>query len=179
MLDPKNTPSIRIGNNGEEQLHAQTPNLSSSLPNLALQVDFDTRSRAEALPSPNGSRPSIPRSGSKLLGSRKSVVGQDTRRGKSQSVFQALEDYIIGCFRHCDCLNRSFSFPKPAAPTRSVSEGTVTALHQGDQAPELRAYEEDVFALDAKILLLGDVAENGSTCPISLLQRRRTTNPTV
>lgn len=75
------------------------------------------------------------------------------------SIFQPLENYIISCFVHCDCLNASFLVPRP--PTeRAASEGNVVSTHS---TSKLDVWPDDgpLPGLDAKTLLLGDFAENG------------------
>ena len=77
------------------------------------------------------------------------------------SVFRPMEDYIIRHFRSCVNLNESFCFLKPPVPLRSVSEGTITASHQIHHLLKVDKPGDDIFELDGKTLLLGDVAENG------------------
>ncbi|KAL8971973.1 MAG: hypothetical protein Q9183_000796 [Haloplaca sp. 2 TL-2023] len=93
---------------------------------------------------------------------QKRIGAKDNGRANRQSVFQPLEDYIIGCFRNGHNLNGSFAFPKAAAPIRSVSEGTLNAPDQENRTLDSRKPDGDAFELDAKTLLLADVAENGT-----------------
>ncbi|KAI9820087.1 MAG: putative E3 ubiquitin-protein ligase [Phylliscum demangeonii] len=88
-------------------------------------------------------------------------------RARSQEhtipIFAPLEDYLLTCFDSWDCINSSFSTARPPLPSRSVSEG------QPDEPRHVPVHDVDAadpsmpwFQLDAKTLLLGDVAENGS-----------------
>lgn len=79
-------------------------------------------------------------------------------------VFRPLENYIADCLTGCTTLNISFFTVKPASqkdertvrPTQSKQQLADSALTPNS--------EPDVFLsdLDAKMLLLGDFAENGS-----------------
>lgn len=85
---------------------------------------------------------------------------ENVRVGCLGSIFQPLEDYIISCFTHCNCLNASFLYPRPALE-RAASEGNVAATHL---RPKVDIWPDDgtpLSGLDAKTLLLGDFAENG------------------
>lgn len=77
----------------------------------------------------------------------------------SGSIFQPLENYIIDCFTHCECLNASFLFPGPPLE-RAASEGNVTTTHSTSKL-DVSPDDGTLSELDAKTLLLGDFAENG------------------
>ncbi|KAL8796745.1 MAG: hypothetical protein Q9182_007310 [Xanthomendoza sp. 2 TL-2023] len=104
----------------------------------SLLASFGTPVSNEALDYPERSPP-LPSTSTKRSADTRPRIEQSRSKSDSHSVFRPLEDYIISSFRTCDCLNDSFTFSKPAAPN-------------GD----------DIFELDAKTLLLGDVAENGA-----------------
>lgn len=98
----------------------------------------------------------IPGSGSRRTRSSPSR-GEAARR-----VFRPLEDYIVECFTSFHCLNSSFLIPRSQPP------GT----HGGESRPrrpseftgirrESRSTSYPVPDLDPKLLLLGNVAENG------------------
>ena len=159
-----NACSLHFTKHGVKPPQVQASSLSSSLPNMPFAARSDKEQCAEALPCPSRSPPSIPPSGLEQTRSQGPIRNQDNERANRQSVFQPLEDYIIGCFRNSHNLNGSFAFPRAAAPIRSVSEGTLTATDQESRTVDSRKPDEDVFELDAKTLLLADVAENGSTC---------------
>ncbi|KAL8674711.1 MAG: hypothetical protein Q9168_000869 [Polycauliona sp. 1 TL-2023] len=88
--------------------------------------------------------------------------GQKHVQGSPDSVFRPLEDYIIQCFGSCEVLNESFRVSKSPAPLRSASEGHMIASRQKSPVSGLGLCEEDIFEMDGKTLLLGDVAENGA-----------------
>ena len=75
-------------------------------------------------------------------------------------LFRPLENYLLACFKTCDCLNASFLTPKQPPTARAASEDAVatTLSPKSDK----RHYPKDFLpGLDAKTLLLGDFAENG------------------
>ena len=83
------------------------------------------------------------------------------RSDSSKVIFRSLEKYILACFDSIDCLNASFLVAKPPMSARALSESsTVPSLRSmdGSQVQELNA---SISSVDAKTLLLGDVAENG------------------
>ncbi|KAL8768377.1 MAG: hypothetical protein Q9209_005411 [Squamulea sp. 1 TL-2023] len=145
-----------------QQLHDDLLPLPSSWPMGALDAPFGTGPSADALSSSARHATAGPHGVLKQRPKQDSEIEQKSVNVSSDSVFRPLEDYIIRCFRSCDILNESFCIPKPPVPPRSVSESTMTVLHQTAQAPEMHKYEEDNFELDGKTLLLGDVAENGA-----------------
>ncbi|RDW75590.1 HECT-domain-containing protein [Coleophoma crateriformis] len=77
------------------------------------------------------------------------------------AIFRDLEDYITDSLSSFDCINNSFATIRPGMAPRTASEGSrrrpVQALSESPTASESVLSE-----LDAKILLLGDFAENGS-----------------
>lgn len=84
-----------------------------------------------------------------------------SRSDSSRSIFRSLENYIIACFNGTECLNASFLLDHPPPPPRAKSDGAVPPL---PASPNSRAnYGEEIAlsSLDAKTLLIGDVAENG------------------
>lgn len=103
-----------------------------------------------------------------------------------KTIFKALEDYIAECFRSIECLNDSFmhhSYPggpehhirRKPLPSREPAPTREITLHQEQALPkETRQPSRDrgrprgktdtdmtICQLDPKLLLLGDVAENG------------------
>ncbi|KAK5997056.1 putative E3 ubiquitin-protein ligase mug30 [Cladobotryum mycophilum] len=88
-------------------------------------------------------------------------------------IFKPLEEYIIECFSSFECINSSFSVHHPRHAARSESESRPKPDHSKDlRSPaqvkttprEVQQQQLDpaVFDLDPKLLLLGDVAENGT-----------------
>ena len=81
----------------------------------------------------------------------------------NEHVFSILESYIAGSFSGCAALNSSFFTLKPPPDPRSSQENT-SQRRQASEPITTPTYEPDdyTFELDAKTLLLGDFAENGS-----------------
>ncbi|KAJ5121899.1 hypothetical protein N7448_003032 [Penicillium atrosanguineum] len=88
----------------------------------------------------------------------------ETKNGEHQPlIFKRLENYIITAFKGTSVLNMSFSTCPPAI--RSASSGNPPRMNmdpasipeQGREGPDT-----PVFEIDAKTLLLGDLAENSS-----------------
>jgi E3 ubiquitin-protein ligase HECTD2 len=76
-------------------------------------------------------------------------------------LFKPLEDYIIASFGSFECVNNSFSTARPHMTPRAASEGTKLPM----VTPPSERYSRNdtqMSELDAKTLLLGDFAENGS-----------------
>lgn len=105
----------------------------------------------------------------------------ETPRSLHRNPFKPLEDYIISSFGSLECINASFSTGRPAMGPRAASEGLapkrwmpMPSRHiekpvekQADRQIEKhleKQMEADglLSELDAKTLLLGDFAENGS-----------------
>ena len=78
-------------------------------------------------------------------------------------IFRNVESYIHGSFTGCSALNASFFTVRPQ-PSRRPEAGTHISSDQGrDLSPSATRADIDPFSeLDAKTLLLGDVAENAS-----------------
>lgn len=79
----------------------------------------------------------------------------------AKSLFKPLEDYIIASFGSFECVNSSFSTVRPRMVPRAASEGTKQSM----APPPSERYprnETQMSEMDAKTLLLGDFAENGS-----------------
>lgn len=79
----------------------------------------------------------------------------------SLSIFRALESYISGCFTGCANMNMSFFLIKPGRETSDQDVKTSKSMGESSSTPQ---FDPDSFIseFDAKTLLLGDVAENGS-----------------
>jgi len=86
---------------------------------------------------------------------------QPNRNSVAKNIFKPLEDYIIASFGSFECINSSFSTLRPSIAPRTQSEGVrrnVTA----PLAERSARKETDLSEMDAKTLLIGDFAENGS-----------------
>jgi E3 ubiquitin-protein ligase HECTD2 len=82
------------------------------------------------------------------------------------NIFNLVEDYVNGCFIGCATLNHSFLIPRPPPETSSKPRSTSATRSRRQLSEPLSSpnFDNEVFLsdLDAKTLLLGDVAENGS-----------------
>ncbi|KAK0634682.1 hypothetical protein B0T17DRAFT_485498 [Bombardia bombarda] len=91
--------------------------------------------------------------------------GNEPRR-----MFKQLEDYVVGCFTSYQCLNFSFTAHRSGHYSRHGVEGVRRQQQQHreqqQQQPEPRktppTADYPIVDLDAKLLLLGNFAENGS-----------------
>ena len=89
----------------------------------------------------------------------------EVRRSRSDSataIFGAVENYIVSCFDGIDRLNASFLIAKPPAPTRAKSETSMVPVIQSSGKGENDGLDLALSPLDAKTLLLGNIAENGT-----------------
>jgi E3 ubiquitin-protein ligase HECTD2 len=116
------------------------------------------------------------------------VVGRQVRQGDEQGLrlrtsvprhlFRSLEDYIFIAFGSIERLNTSFSTVRPSLAPRAASEGAKRMMQHPPLDRQART-ETQLSELDAKTLLLGDFAENGSwwtggRSPIRSPERSRT-----
>lgn len=86
---------------------------------------------------------------------------QRERAETTRNIFKPLEDYIITSFGAFECINNSFSNLNPNLALRTASEGSSRTMNPLQSARHTGT-DEVMSELDAKTLLLGDVAENGS-----------------
>ncbi|KAH8590279.1 hypothetical protein B0O99DRAFT_691717 [Bisporella sp. PMI_857] len=86
---------------------------------------------------------------------------QRHRTESTKNIFKPLEDYITRCFASFECINSSFSTVRPNVGTRTFSEGPRKSAFPKPNE-RLARTDETLSELDAKTLLLGDFAENGS-----------------
>lgn len=85
----------------------------------------------------------------------------ETKNGEPQTlIFKRLENYIISAFKGISVLNASFSTYQPAI--RSASSGNPPRMNMDPASMPEQGPDAPVFEIDAKTLLLGDVAENSS-----------------
>lgn len=90
-----------------------------------------------------------------------------------RKIFKPLEDYITNCFNSFECVNSSFSTQHPRYASRSTSDTPrrpSVPFKDVRQPPQIKStprrpsqmeVDSPIFDLDPKLLLLGDVAENG------------------
>ena len=91
----------------------------------------------------------------------KEELAQIRQTNIAKNLFKPLEDYIIVSFGSFECVNSSFSTARPHMAPRAASEGTrqPTAPPLSEKNPR---NENQLSEMDAKTLLIGDFAENGS-----------------
>ncbi|KAF2840164.1 hypothetical protein M501DRAFT_991196 [Patellaria atrata CBS 101060] len=83
------------------------------------------------------------------------------RYERIKAIFRPLEDFLMMTFGNHDCLNTSFLTGRPQVGARTRSEGTLSVSSSNAPA-KTHDTRDPFFGLDAKTLLLGDFAENGS-----------------
>jgi len=79
---------------------------------------------------------------------------------RAKRIFKPLEDYLNESYGRHESLNMSFSTARPKSTGRTASEGTVRTKPDPINAPAQSPFDYGA-QIDAKTLLLGDVAENG------------------
>lgn len=96
------------------------------------------------------------------LGERSSRPQPHFAADRGRRVFQPLEDYIMSSFTSFECVNSSFSTRRDHARVKSasVTEGHRVVHRRRDSAPMLGA--PLLGDLDPKLLMVGDIAENGT-----------------
>lgn len=87
-----------------------------------------------------------------------------TSSGPRTDIFRLVENYVAGCFVGCATLNSSFLTPRPPQESKARTGSGTQPRRQLSEPTSNPTFDSDVFLseLDAKTLLLGDVAENGS-----------------
>ncbi|KAI9770729.1 MAG: putative E3 ubiquitin-protein ligase [Geoglossum simile] len=95
---------------------------------------------------------------------RASEAGNEGKSLDDISVFDPLEKYIINCFASWECVNASFAADKPGSSVRAASKGANEGMKEGRKSvrESPNHHVAPLSNLDAKTLLLGDFAENGS-----------------
>ena len=113
------------------------------------------------LPSPTRAPPPPPTS-TLLLSTSLPSRTPDSTPGSVEPlkpIFRPLENYIAACFSNVEGVNASFLTPRQPPLLRSISEGAaVEKIPHISPTNETTSFPE----LDAKMLLLGDFAENGT-----------------
>lgn len=108
----------------------------------------------------NGERPSRPQQ-SPLLTPEE--IESRKRYDRVKTIFRPLEDYMLATFGDYECLNTSFSTARPAAGRTKSESHIVTPPPEPVDDNRFSPSPVNMFnELDAKMLLLGDIGENGS-----------------
>ncbi|KAM0708633.1 hypothetical protein Q7P35_005285 [Cladosporium inversicolor] len=90
-------------------------------------------------------------------------IEQRKRYDRVKTIFRPLEDYMVATFGDYDCLNSSFSTIRPAPQGRTKSESHIVTPPPEPMDDKFMPSPVNMFSeLDAKMLLLGDIGENGS-----------------
>lgn len=86
---------------------------------------------------------------------------QATAKKRAPRIFKPLETYIQGCLTGCASLNVSFMSTRPQPPGRAASESNAQRPVFENDCVESTT-DALLTHLDPKMLLLGDIAENGT-----------------
>ncbi|KZF19980.1 HECT-domain-containing protein [Xylona heveae TC161] len=160
----------RTGNGRGDRMH-QSPPLRS--PPMPPGPSVSKPPQSAIAPNGNALRPEIqarPRSpGVRDAPLPDSSNPEEKRENRSRYILKPVEDYIIACFESMDSLNHSFPTVS-STRTHTVAGDGICPLPQSNPGPVPQMVGREVPApeftrlseLDAKTLLLGDVAENGS-----------------
>ena len=89
----------------------------------------------------------------------KSLDSDGTKPDEARHIFQPLEDHLIASFQDCGYMNDSFCVSVSAKTRHTMSE-ELPPVSSGGSEP-IPDPAMPVSELDAKTILLGDVAENG------------------
>ncbi|KAF1813847.1 HECT-domain-containing protein [Eremomyces bilateralis CBS 781.70] len=151
------------GHRGSEATLRPTT-LSSSAPEKAPPPPNRRPPPPPISPHPASVDPPIP--SPKLPSPRLTQAEMEERRrfDRVRGIFRPLEDYIISSFGNWECLNSSFALGRPKTGHRTRSEGSaqISTPRSRDERPnQALGFPGVAPELDAKTLLLGDVAENG------------------
>ena len=96
------------------------------------------------------------------IASSASAYAQQHAKTSHRLAFRPLENYIIACFSSVEGLNMSFLSTRPHHLLRAASEGTLLEKCTTSGAEDQFAQGPSSPDLDAKTILLGDFAENGT-----------------
>ena len=121
----------------------------------------DDKSIQSAIPLPSRAPPPSPCATSPARSNSVPMCSHNEDFEPHRWIFRPLEHYLLNCFSGIDCLNASFLTSRPSTMIRAASDSAAidrvaevkneTLVNPSSPWPEL----------DAKTLLLGDVAENG------------------
>ncbi|GIC94053.1 HECT-type E3 ubiquitin-protein ligase [Aspergillus udagawae] len=135
---------------------------SNSLKPTASSLAPHADVRDPRLRSRNNSDVQIPPKGERLPREAGRSSERDVKDQSSNPyIFKPLEEYILASFKGCDSLNVSFSTAQPpllaenASPDHSPPKPKV-------ESNDALSHAHPAFEIDAKTLLIGDLAENSS-----------------
>lgn len=127
-------------------------------------MNIADRTRSQCLPADRKMTPPAQLSPRAQFSPRETPEETSRRRRyeRIKNIFRPLEDYMVASFGNYDCLNRAFSTARPQPAGRARSESAVRTPPPEPSAGYLPTAGDPMSELDAKMLLVGDFAENGS-----------------
>lgn len=148
--DEVTTPTIEISNPPLGPGEERAAHVNFSRPGII----SSQRSYSSSCPDPRTEVGGVERRSIDKTTSR--CVDPDGKR-----LFRPLEDYIINCFSPpLACVNSSFILRNPPSTSRRAQQ--PSKRRPSEARREAAHQDQSVAELDAKLLLLGDFAENGS-----------------
>lgn len=150
----------------QESSSIQSAPYSTSFPGTFPDLQMELRDPSPQLAGPNGSGKEKAKHEGYFDTYYSSEQRQHDRSNPKRSVevrnlFKPVEEYIIASFASFENLNSSFSTLRPSMAPRAASEGSKR--NQAPKPVETPIWKDEILSeLDAKTLLLGDFAENGS-----------------
>lgn len=126
---------------------------------LPSPLNLPIRGRIDSIRGPPTRLPNPSDEGALEHGSKSPSPSRQEEVVASRHIFKALEDNILHTFGNQQCLNKSFliSRPIPRGHVRSAD-----SIHRSrSDVGRMKGIDSSMSELDAKTVLLGDVAENG------------------
>ena len=109
-------------------------------------------------PAPSRAPPSPPLQNHGAPYLAQAANGVDVNAAKY--IFRPLETYLAACLVDCECLNASFSATKTPHPVRAASEASLLT-GKPRRTGIIKDSHPTLSGLDAKTILIGNIAENG------------------
>lgn len=132
--------------------HGSTDDRSANV-NFSRPAIFSQRSYSSSYPE---TRPEIGGFERLSIDQNARCVDPDGKR-----LFRPLEDYLISCFSTpITCVNSSFMLRQPRYTNRRAPQ--PSRRRPSEPPKEVPSQEQSIAELDAKMLMVGDFAENGS-----------------
>ena len=102
-----------------------------------------------------------PQQTSRTFGNHEEDPVEREKHNAARSIFKPLEEYIVASFGSYECINTSFSTARPTLVPRAASEGSSKQMASPPISSRQARAEAQLSEMDAKTLLIGDIAENG------------------
>ncbi|KAK5161629.1 hypothetical protein LTR04_004001 [Oleoguttula sp. CCFEE 6159] len=115
--------------------------------------------RSRTASGPTATSPRLPELSPRLTPEE---LEANRRHERVKAIFRPLEEYVSSSFGSFDCLNASFSTARPSPVGRTHSDSSIKTTAASKEAEDFNPPVDFWSGLDAKTLLLGDFAENGS-----------------